>query len=230
MLSASMTSANHTVKPAASHEAYLGYLDTEMKIMGILSAFCVLTVAGIATAIKDFDLDKRHPTSTLWHQSSEYMVVGCLCMMAAALFFYYQRSHLAWCYGQICLAQFDSETYGSLDGWLDLANGWSSWRSYKAGFAAIGAAVGEFVLALMATIWPRISSNYFLLAIPVVIAVIYAGPMYYVMEHYNSKDEPWREWFRDLGTLLRKKKERVVHGPDGSASRGARTRRKPAPR
>ena len=39
-----MTSANHAAKPAASDQAYLGYLNTQNNIMGILSAFCVLTV------------------------------------------------------------------------------------------------------------------------------------------------------------------------------------------
>lgn len=81
--------------------------------MGILSAFCVLTVAGVANALKDVDVSKQSLAASAWNNAQTFIVIGCLCVLAAALFFYHQRSHLAWCYGQTCLALANEDEYGA---------------------------------------------------------------------------------------------------------------------
>lgn len=197
-----MTSDNDAGKPTGSHEAYLGYLEKEMNIMGILSAFCVLTVAGIANGFREVDPTRNTLSALIWNVSHEFIVVGCIFMMAAALFFYRQRSHLAWCYGQICLAQFDSQTYGSLDEWLELSDSWWSWRSYKAAFTAIGIAVTELALAVLATRYCFLLQGRVALATPMVIGVAYAVPMFCVMQVYASHRRPWRKFLQYVKFLL----------------------------
>ncbi len=182
---------------SAPADSYLVYLDKEMNIMGILSAFCVLTVAGIANAFKDVDPNGKTLASALLKASHEYIVAGCICMMAAALFFYGERSHLAWCYGQICLAQFDDETYSSPGYWLDLANGWSSWRSYKAAFAALGAGATEFLLGVLATKYCfLLRYKMAILLVPILIGAAYVASMYCVMQIYSSSNRPWKKFWQ----------------------------------
>jgi hypothetical protein len=71
------------MSPGESAEGYVGYLDKEMNIMGILSAFCVLTVAGIANAFKDVKNGGDGLASSLWNHSSVYIVCGCVSIMVA---------------------------------------------------------------------------------------------------------------------------------------------------
>ena len=72
--------------------------------MGILSAFCVLTVAGVANALKDVDVSKQSLAASAWNNAQTFIVIGCLCVLAAAL---------AWCYGQTCLALANEDEYGA---------------------------------------------------------------------------------------------------------------------
>src|SRR5216684_2950180 len=85
-----------------STKLYLDYLDKEMNHMGILSAFCVATVA---FSLKEL-LEAQKPAE-LWQirdSAKAYILVGSFLIIAAAAWFYKQRSTLAWFYGQICLA------------------------------------------------------------------------------------------------------------------------------
>jgi hypothetical protein len=67
-----------------------------MNIMGILSAFRVLTVAGVANALKDAKTGGGGTlASSVWGCGRAFIVCGCFCLMIAALFFYRQRSLLA---------------------------------------------------------------------------------------------------------------------------------------
>ncbi len=203
-----MTSQAQSATPTSDVERYLGYLDKEMTIMGILSAFCVLTVGGIANAFKDVEpYGKETLAMMAWKNAHIYIAAGCLCVMVAALFFYRQRSHLAWCYGQTCLtlAKMNHDTSAE---WLEYADGWSSWRGYKAAFAAVGAGFAEFVMVTVAARWPILSENYVLLGLPIVIAAGYAVPMHYVMEKYEFEERPWVSFFADRGVNLVKKEPR----------------------
>lgn len=83
--------------------------------------------------------------------------------------------------------------------WLDEANGWASWRSYKAAFAAIGAGFAEFALVAIGPKWTSSFRDYLLVALPLVIAAGYAVPMFYVMKKYNLEDQPWVAFLARLG-------------------------------
>ena len=79
---------------------YLEYLDKEMTIMGILSAVFLAAPAGILGAIASKD---RQVTIAFWNAGKLFIVAGSVFCIAAAFYFYKERSSLAWHYGQTCL-------------------------------------------------------------------------------------------------------------------------------
>jgi len=63
---------------------YLDYLDKEMTIMGILSAFSVAALGGVFTILTK--ADQIGPT--LWSGGSVFLVAGsAYCLIAASLFY-----------------------------------------------------------------------------------------------------------------------------------------------
>jgi hypothetical protein len=73
---------------------YLEYLDKEMTIMGILSGFCVAVLALVVDKIAG--AKDQTPLASLWTDQSETWLIGAGALLVSALFFYRQRSHLAW--------------------------------------------------------------------------------------------------------------------------------------
>src|SRR5262250_3047450 len=101
---------------------YLEYLDKEMTIMGLLSAFSVALASFSTERIVSADQDFLHD---LWVHGRDHVVAGAATAVLAAFFFYLQRSHLAWYYGQIALAQSrGTASPESVEDWLTWADGW----------------------------------------------------------------------------------------------------------
>ena len=74
----------------------------------------------------------------LWLAGREHVIAGALFAVLAACFFYLQRSHLAWYYGQIALAQSrGAASPEPIEDWLTRADGWDTWARYQAGFVAL---------------------------------------------------------------------------------------------
>lgn len=124
---------------------YLDYLDKEMTIMGILSAFC----CGVAGLVAKQAL----PTGTagtgklfnLGHPDFCYIASGLSLMIIAAGFFYWQRSLLAWQYGQIALWATDQATSGQdLGILLQESDTWSGWIPYQVGLVLTAGGFCEF--------------------------------------------------------------------------------------
>jgi hypothetical protein len=85
---------------AQAFNPYLDYQDKEMTIMGILSAFCVGTAGLVAKeALKVSDKGQL----VVYQEDFNYIVTGSGLMIVAAAAFYWQRSLLAWHYGQVSL-------------------------------------------------------------------------------------------------------------------------------
>jgi hypothetical protein len=74
---------------------YLDYLSLEMSIMGILSTFCVATVALAVDRVGNVDLAKPTLLQQLVVYNSPYFLAGSAWLLVAALGFYRQRSKLA---------------------------------------------------------------------------------------------------------------------------------------
>ena len=91
------------MKPAEGSlkvEGYLGYLDKEMTIMGILSAFCV---ASLAVSIKLLTSRDALRADQIARSGPVATVLFLVMLLLSAFSFYQQRSNLAWYYGQISL-------------------------------------------------------------------------------------------------------------------------------
>ena len=160
---------------------YLDYLDKEMTIEGILSAFCV-AVGGFA-----FDRVlgvKADGASSLVGQlqsfSYPFVLAAIVGVVTAALFFYLQRSTLAWHYGEISFAV-ASELAGkagntrgaSLSECLDDAHSWSAWNRYKFGWSFLAVTAMEILLALFCAINRLVLTGHWVIAgVPFVVAVI----------------------------------------------------------
>lgn len=140
---------NGESKAAASGihvERYLGYLDKEMTIMGILSGFCIATL-GLSIKVL---ADKPDLASRLWSGCPVPFVLAHLMLLAAALSFYRQRSLLAWYYGQIALQDSGYSTGFDLGRWLRDADGWDTWMNYQRGFWLLGGCFCETLVAASA--------------------------------------------------------------------------------
>ena len=83
-------------------EPYLEYLDKEMTIMGILTAFA----GGVPSLVLDrtAGASTSSPFSALWEVERPLILCGSLALFLAALYFYRQRSLLAYYYGQLALS------------------------------------------------------------------------------------------------------------------------------
>lgn len=122
----------HTVD-RESAKLYLDYLDKEMNIMGILSAFCVTAAA---FALKEV-LDAQSSTllAQVWRNGAWQILIGSVLVLGAAVGFYVERSTLAWCYGQISLTLVAPEITGQeLYLWLREADSWGTWIAYRVAF------------------------------------------------------------------------------------------------
>ncbi len=178
---------------------YMDYLDKEMTIMGVLSAFCVLVAGGVldrtAGAARDTAL------FDLWRTAQTFLLVGSLLLILAALMFYAQRSHLAWYLGEISLALARGKDPGDL---LQNADSWATWIRYRVAFALLGVGLVEYILAYLKYVGPSaISSGTWthttaLSLTPVAIAAVVYVPWMLVLWRFGWAEEPLREFFKRL--------------------------------
>ena len=133
----------------------------------------------------------------------------------AALFFYLQRSHLAWSYGQIALA--DARGRKSpmpVDHWLTLADGWDTWVRYQTGcilltlsFAFFGFAVAE-ALECVRSVSPVLS-----LLVPTGLTFLLIVVRWYVLTKFVAGGQPLGMGARRPRPKKRKKSDPAA-GPD----------------
>jgi hypothetical protein len=94
-------------------------------------------------------LPKEHESwlKSLLASDGPGLLIGLALVLCAALFFYRQRSWLAWCYGQLTLTvQTYNVTGSNTKEWLAFADSWSTWRSYRFAFCCLCAGVLELAL------------------------------------------------------------------------------------
>ncbi|HTY39357.1 MAG TPA: hypothetical protein VMH23_19730 [Bacteroidota bacterium] len=133
---------------------YLGYLDKEMTIMGILSAFCLAVPSLLVERVFSINKDSMafDFVSRLWVTSYPCLIAAVILMLIAAMFFYKERSLLAWYYGQTALeGALPHYTEHRIEQWLQEADSWEAWLPYNTAFWISITAAVEFILALLAT-------------------------------------------------------------------------------
>jgi hypothetical protein len=181
---------------AEATKLYLDYLDKEMTIQGILSAFCVAAAAAGFDRILGADpKNTSELIRRIQYLSSPFVLATIGAMITSALFFYLQRSRLAWLHGQISYAAtcemklipIPADT-GDLTEGLRIGNSWSLWNCYKVGLSFLAVAVAEVGLAIcFAEIGRSPGFSWWLVAgFPFAVAVITDGVIWRVM---NNRDE-----------------------------------------
>jgi hypothetical protein len=181
----------------------LGYLDKEMTIMGILSTFCL---AIIVLVIKELDSPLLQP---VWSSSCYYIVAALGLILLAALFFYKQRSYLAWYYGQICLKICCHPD--EVRGFIDDADSWETWISYQLAFTFLGFAFGEIVVAVLnANAEPGngrvLGHAFFQLCCSVGLLLIALGVGFiqaYVLTKTREDEYPYQHAFKDIWDVVK---------------------------
>jgi hypothetical protein len=133
-------------KPIGDVKPYLDYLDKEMTIQGILSAFCVATIGLVLDKVLGADPKIASLLSTILMRGFAFVMLGSIAMALAALLFYLQRSYLARTYGDVASAAARNAAESSWEP-LPLADE-IDWSSYQCGFAALTVAVFEYALVL----------------------------------------------------------------------------------
>jgi hypothetical protein len=130
--------------------SFLEYLDKEMTIMGILSTFCIGSVALVLDRIGGAEPAKNTLFCRLWSQEHTYVILVAVFTAVAGALFYMQRSALAWYYGQITLSIESPKLNGiSTDEWYRDADSWATWIPYQSAFTSLSIGAGFFLLALL---------------------------------------------------------------------------------
>ncbi|HEY0795458.1 MAG TPA: SET domain-containing protein [Acidisarcina sp.] len=176
---------------------YLDYLDKEMSIMGILTAASVIAPGGVLNAALTSD---KGQMTALWNADHFFILSGSVFCTLAALFFYKERSTLAWYYGQISL----EEIVGAKDSiklreWLKEADSWETWWPYDWGFIFLVTGFIEYLLALVFFLlpqeWPWLAHHILavkslVFCVCVVAAAAIAAEQWYVRTRYRFSDNP----------------------------------------
>ncbi len=168
--------------------------------MGILSTFCAAVLVLVLDRI--VSADKGHLVE-LWAKGYLFIIVGSGLMLFAALFFYRQRSLLAWYYGQIslCIAK---SSEGIAD-WLRESDSWATWIYYRIAFAFLIVAFVEYGLALLSLKIPNIQKcQYTYAQLPVWTAIIVLTPWLWILSKYRYEESPIKHFV----TMLRKRRRR----------------------
>jgi len=183
---------------------YREYLDKEMSIMGILSAFSVLTAGGVLSAIMASD---KSPAEALWRSESPLVTAGAVFCVLAASFFYKQRSDLAWHYGRLCLKEADNGLVDlTIPELLKEADSWATWWPYSVAFTSLISGFIGFGLGLIFFIasdhWFWLKShqsaiNGGLLAIGLCASCNIARYQYFVLNRYKYEDDYCKAYRKD---------------------------------
>lgn len=140
---------------------YLDYLDKEMTIQGVLSAFCMLVTAGVLDRVIAADASKRtNVIIELQTSALAYLAAAITALVLAAWFFYWQRADLAEVHGDLSRAttretlnlKIPKDSY-SVEQAIDKGDSWKLWHPYKWGLALLAVSVTEFALAIVKAEW-----------------------------------------------------------------------------
>jgi hypothetical protein len=162
-----------------------------MTIMGILTAFA----GGVPSLILDRTAgnDSASPLAALWVVERPLILFGSLGLFLAALFFYRQRSLLAYYYGQIALSV-TTAAYGdhSTAEWIAEADLWTSWDHYTRAFCCTGVGFIYYALAFILGTGEEVLPTPFV-ALWAPPAVVLLGYLIHraVFDRYRDEYDPW---------------------------------------
>jgi hypothetical protein len=176
---------------------YLDYLDKEMTIEGILSAFCVAVGGVVFDRVLGGKADGASSfVGQLQEFSYPFVLAAIAGLVTAALFFYLQRSTLAWHYGEISFAVATELAEGTSEAGnaailvsLDDAHSWSTWNRYKFGWSFLAVTAVEILLALFCAInRSSLRGHWFVAGLPFVVAAVFDLLLWNVMKRRDERD------------------------------------------
>jgi hypothetical protein len=173
--------------------------------MGILSGVSLLAPGGILSSVLAND---KSVARAIWDSGGIFIVAGSTLCIVGALWFYKQRSYLAWFYGQICfheaMKKHDSQ---GLRKWFEDADSWASWWPYSLGFTFLIAGFVEYLLAVSVYVAPpywhflsvhlRCMEVFSFWTCPV-LATGVAVLQWHVLRMYPDSDHYWKDFFSGL--------------------------------
>jgi hypothetical protein len=178
--------------PEPTPKPYLDYLEKEMTIMGVLSAFCL--------GVLSFSLGTANRVTAAYGNGPEFVIVGSVLLFAAAWLFYLERSHLAWLYGGIAMAASEPSIGGTVKGWLKEANSWAAWIPYRLAFGCLIVAGMEYGAALLGVLYPSLAPGSFwrpiVVVVPVGFALLLYLPWMLVLTKFRHANDPLVDAFK----------------------------------
>jgi len=177
---------------------YCDYLDKEMTIMGLLTAFAVAVPALVLDHVAGAKESEQPTLYCMWQTEQVMLAAGSLGFFLSALCFYLQRSALAYYYGQLRLSLTEArDEKFPTKRILERADSWSAWLSYNAAFALL---ILAFALYGMALFTPNLATQHPvpLIAAPTLLTLLYIALNASVKKNYRDEDGPWRSFLKDL--------------------------------
>jgi len=176
---------------------FVEYLDKEMNIMGILSVFCV--------AVSALALDRTagaavtSPLAAAWRHSAPLIASDVLLGFVAALFFYWERSLLAWYAGQLALAEATDAPKTVQERLID-ADGWDTWISYRLGFISLYAAFLWMSLAVTREIFPAMMQirQRWLIGAVLCLVMLSSIVTRHILTKYKYEEDPWQAFLANF--------------------------------
>jgi hypothetical protein len=177
-------------EPLDGKQLYLEYLDKEMTIMGILSTFCVavaaLVIDRVGNALPN-TLFARLLTADLIE-----VLTGAGLIMVAALYFYLQRSLLAYFYGSICFSLISGQkSEWNSHQWLDEASSWAAWLRYRLGCMFLAIAFFVFMHVIYVTLNPFSPPLFWLEWTVIIVTITCVLAHHVVLSTYRYKENPY---------------------------------------
>jgi len=177
------------------HQIYLKYLDKEMTIMGILSAFSVIVPAVVLD--RTFGAPEMSLRTELWNSQSLPISLGSFALLIAALYFYRQRSDLAFYYGHIAISLTKSRypeapTTKLIQG----ADRWSAWSHYYTAFFDLTMGFVWYSLAFLANQVPWWGPTWtpYTMAVAFLVIAVPFSQRKRVFEQHDEAFQPWPCW------------------------------------
>lgn len=163
--------------------------------MGLLSGFSLAIPALVARSIAG--AEHTSALRPFWDGAAKYWLVGSAAMLLAGLFFYRQRSLLAWYYGQLCLARTPNAPEVDEAKLLRDADSWETWIFYRCAFCALGVAFYIYGVALSLGLQKPVPvwSDSWTLWLPAIVSALTAIAEWWVLTRYALSDEPWQDFF-----------------------------------
>jgi hypothetical protein len=172
-----------------------------MKIMGILSAFTIAAMSFVLNKVLSDESGKSAAPQSIWACGSPFIIAASAFMLISALFFYRQRSLLAYYYGQICLCL--NHKPSKVRALIVEADSWATWIHYRWAFGFLFLGFSEYFITLAASTscsnscwpgkhWPICILGPFLLVLSILVGLTH------ILTKYKSKVRPICAFWRKL--------------------------------